>query len=348
VDCCVISNPQMPDWKTLTSVADAIPVALLGVDSKGQLRLANAAACELLGCGRRQLERRKLATLFRDPTQAVEFRASIRGRSAAPRRIVLQRADGRRLRVDATTRRLGKRGDLMISLRDIEGERSDRRDLVESISAVVHDMRNPLTSLSGLVELLQRECGARLGTTEQDALGSIARNAARVCTQLTRLADLARLPDRELERSWVLTNIVFEELASELAPQLDETGIQLVIPQDPQRVYANPARFRQVALNLVMNAVQHMGQVDAPEIQIDVKPVEAGSVLSIRDNGVGLPADEHLRVSDLFRAALSDAEMRMTGLGLSIVRRIVSAHGGWIELSSPPGKGAVFTCFFPG
>jgi signal transduction histidine kinase len=40
--------------------------------------------------------------------------------------------------------------------------------------------------------------------------------------------------------------------------------------------------------------------------------------------------------------------MRMTGLGLSIVRRIVSAHGGWIELSSPPGEGAVFTCFFPG
>jgi signal transduction histidine kinase len=338
----------MPNWKTLTSVADAIPVALLGVDSKGQLRLANAAACELLACGRQQLDRRKLATLFRDPTQAVEFRASLRGRSAAPRRIVLQRADGRRLRVDATTRRLGRRGDLIISLRDIESERSDRRDLVESIGAVVHDMRNPLASLSGLVELLQRDCGERLGPAAQDVLGALGRNADRVCAQLTRLADLAHLPDRELERSWVLTNIVFEELAVELAAQLDEAGIQLVIPQDPQRVYANPARFRQVGLNLVMNAIQHMGHADAPEIQIDVKPLEAGSVLTIRDNGVGLPPDEHLRVSDLFRAALSDTEMRMTGLGLSIVRRIVSAHGGWIELSSPPGEGAVFTCFFPG
>ena len=97
-----------------------------------------------------------------------------------------------------------------------------------------------------------------------------------------------------------------------------------------------------------MNAVQHMGHADAPEIQIDVKPLEDGSVLIVRDNGVGLAPDEHLRVSDLFRAALSDTDLRTTGLGLSIVRRIVSAHGGWIELSSPPGKGAIFTCFFPG
>lgn len=338
----------MPHWKKLTSVADAIPVALLGVASDGQLRLANAAACELLACARQQLLKQKFASLFRDPTQAVEFRASLRSRSDFPRRIVLQRADGRRLRADATPRRLsGKRGDMVITLRDIESERSDRRELVENIGAVVHDMRNPLASLSGLVELLQRECNA-LGPAAEEALEALGRNAEGICAQLARLVDLARMPDRELERRLLLTNIVFEELALELAPELEKAGIHLVLPQDPQRVYANPERFRQVALNLVMNAVQHMGSVDAPEIQIDVKPVEDGSALIIRDNGQGLPPDEHLRISDLFRAGQAISEMRMSGLGLSIVRRIVASHGGSIELSSPPGEGAAFTCFFPG
>jgi signal transduction histidine kinase len=222
-----------------------------------------------------------------------------------------------------------------------------QRDLSRSIEKVAHDIRNPLASLLGFTNLLEREFGELLESSGLGYIDNLRSNIDRVQEQLERLIELGRIPERELERSRILSNAVFTEIAQELKPELDRGGISLSLPADPQSVYANKQRFHQVVLNLVVNAIQHMGDVSEPEIRIDLKPVDGGHLLVVEDNGLGLPPEEHLRVFDLFRSARFGMAARSGGLGLSIVQRIMAAHGGSIELDSRPGQGAIFKAFFP-
>ena len=340
------------DWKTLAEIADAVPVPLLGLDEHGFVRLANRAGCEFLACSRHELLDREFATLFRDPDRAAEFQTAIFQGSADSHRLTTWRGDGGTMLVEATPSSVnglhGLRRGWIVLLRDAEPEVKAHRDLSRNIERVAHDMRNPLASLVGFTNLLQREFGPRLETVGRGYLDNLRANIDRVEDQLERLIELGRIPEREIERSHILANAVFTEVAQELKPDLDRAGIEFMLPADPQPVWANKQRFHQVVFNLVVNAIQYMGEVDRPEIRIDLKPADGGHMLVVADNGQGLPPDEHLRIFDLFRSARFGSDARCHGLGLSIVKRIVAAHGGYIELDSRPGESAVFRAFFPG
>ena len=341
----------MSDWSALAGIADAVPVPLLGIDAQGRLRLVNSAGCEFLACGRRELIDRELDCLFRDPERAAEFRTALARGSVDAHRFVLLRGDGSSLRAEAAPRSVaglhGLKDGWVVMLRDTESDIAAQKDLSRSIETVAHEMRNPLASLVGFTRLLQSQFGADLDSVGRGYLDSLRSNIDRVHEQLERLIELGRIPERELERSRLLANAVFTEIAQELRERLEADHIRLELPGDPQAVYANKQRFHQVVLNLVVNAIQHMGDVQDPQIRIDVKPVDGGHVLVVEDNGLGLPPKEHLRIFDLFRSARFHTSPRTTGLGLSIVQRIMAAHGGSIELDSGPGQGAVFRAFFP-
>lgn len=332
-------------------MADAVPVPLVGIDGDLVIRLANTAGCEFLACARSQLVSRPLTQLIRDPHQAAEFETSLRGGNFEPRRLVLQRGDGDPQSAEAQPSSVaglhGLRRGWIVMLRDTEADVRAQRDLSHSIERVAHDMRNPLASLVGFTTLLRNEFGERLDKVGHGYLDNLRANIDRVGEQLEQLIELGRIPERELERARILSNVVFTEIAQELKPQLERSGARLLLPSDPLPVYANKQRFQQVVLNLVMNAVQHMGTVEDPEIRIELKPVDGGHLLAVSDNGLGLPPEEHLRIYDLFRSSRFGGQDRSQGLGLSIVRRIVAAHGGFMELDSHPGQGATFRAFFP-
>ena len=340
------------DWQKLAETADAMPVPLLGVDEFGSIRLANQATCLLLASTPAQLVGKPFATIFRDPNQAEEFRSATAAGSTEPCRARLQRGDGSRLRAELTPGALaglhGIHRGWIVMLRDAEADARKERDISRSIETVAHDMKTPLASLLGFANLLRREFGGQLDSVGRGYLDSLSANIGTVQDQLERLIELGRVPERELERSRLLANSVFSEIAEELSSDLAERSIDLQLPADPQMVYANRHRFHQVVLNLVVNAIRHMGCVDKPEIGIELKPVEGGHVLVVSDNGEGLPPERHLRIFDLFRSASFGEDARESGLGLSIVKRIMASHGGWIELDSQPCEGARFRAFFPG
>lgn len=339
------------DWQKLAEMADAMPVPLLGIGGTGELKWCNRAATELLLFTSAQLSGMQLAELFRDPERASEFWTALQHGSVERQPFVVQRADGSKLRVEASPGSLaglhGLNDGWLLMLRNSESDARAQRDLSRNIESVAHDMRSPLASLVGFTNLLRREFGGQLDAVGRGYLDSLRSSIQSVETQLERLIELGRVPERELERSRMLANTVFQSVADELAEDLAAKGIRLSLPSDPQTVYANRNRFQQVVLNLVVNALQHMGNVDDPEIVIELKPASGGHMLTISDNGVGLPAAQHLRVHDLFRSAQWSADIRTGGLGLSIVKRIAASHGGWVELDSEPERGASFRVFFP-
>jgi signal transduction histidine kinase len=215
------------------------------------------------------------------------------------------------------------------------------------VREVAHDLRSPLTAVRGFVKLLEHDLGptldgAALGYFEQLHLG-----IGRMHSMLDRLIELGCVGSAALNATWISPTDAFRQTSADLKPLLEERGITVRAPWDACAVHADPTRFSQVLLNLVTNAIQHMGDVEDPEIRLEVEAEPGGVTLVVRDNGTGIPEEAHARIFDLFGCARALGVRPASGLGLGIVKRIMDAHGGRIGVESRPGEGAAFRAFFP-
>jgi len=331
------------------------PAPELEIDVTGRVRRVNAVAQELLGWSERGLQHRSFASLIEDVRQARSFKLGLSGGKCEPARLALRCKDGRTLTVDLRTRPITlessePRGWTLV-LRETDASADDgasrAEELERHIHSVTHDLRSPLGSLRAFAKLLERDFGSRMDELGQRYLERLRSSSDRIQNLFDDLLEHSRIHGIERGQHFIAPREVLEQLAAELKPDLERGRIRLDLPVDPEPVYANPRRFRQVVLNLVLNAVQHMGKVESPEIWIEVESQPMGTVMTVRDNGLGIAPDKHVRIFELFAYATGDRDWQGTGLGLSIVKRIMSAHGGRIEVDSKPGTGASFRAFFP-
>jgi two-component system phosphate regulon sensor histidine kinase PhoR len=233
-----------------------------------------------------------------------------------------------------------------------------RRDFVSNIS---HELRTPLASLRALAETLQGgaisdpQAGPRFlerMVTEVDAL-----------TQMSQeLLDLSRIESGQvaIERQHVSPAELLRSAAERMKVQADRAAVELTVecPDDIPGIRADPARLEQVLVNLIHNAVKFtrpggsvlLSAQAAQDVQAQ-GPREGsagGSVrFSVRDTGVGIPADDLPRIFERFYRVDRARAGGGTGLGLSIARHIVEAHGGRIWAESIEGKGSRFLFSIP-
>lgn len=246
-----------------------------------------------------------------------------------------------------TASRLGdQEGDGIVwTLRDIS-ERA-RLDRIKSdfVATASHELRSPLTSIKGFVELLGRS--QALGDREREFVDVILQSTDRLVDLVNDLLDASRLEAGKMEVHPRLFDVseVVREVAAQMAARVTEKDqrLDLDLPPGLPRVLADPARVRQIMINLVSNA--HLYTGEGGRITITIDRVQDGVELAVADSGRGMSQAEIDEAFDRFSRREDGGSG--TGLGLSIVKSLVDLQGGSIDVTSRPGEGTIFTVRLP-
>ena len=234
--------------------------------------------------------------------------------------------------------------------REAAEQAASERAKSEFLATASHELRSPLTSIKGFVELMQSGRDAdRLSERQLEFIDIIRRSTDRLAQLVAELLDVARIDADhiELDRRPIDVGEAVREVAELMIPQISAKRQHLgvyVAPTLPLAV-ADAGRVRQVIANLLTNA--HLYTPAGGRIHIGAEADRAWVRLVVADSGVGMTAAETERIFDRFYRAPSGSAAPGTGLGLSIVKSLVDLHDGEIEVVSNPGRGTTFQVRLP-
>lgn len=216
------------------------------------------------------------------------------------------------------------------------------------LSVATHELRTPISTILLNLQMLERHAalkGSLDAATVQRMLGVPARQLRRLTRMVDLLLDTAQVENERLvlqPQEVDLCELV-HDAATRLDPLAREAGARISLGECVSVVGRwDRLRLEQVVTNLLTNAIKYGGG------QVEVRTSGgAEALLVVRDNGMGIAAEDQKRIFEPFERLLSASGEEGAGLGLYIVREIVRAHGGRIEVESAPGQGATFTVVLP-
>lgn len=216
------------------------------------------------------------------------------------------------------------------------------------LAGVAHDLRNPLSALRFSTALVPPDRPLPSEERIRSTIALFRRQVDRLERMLGDFLDTARVEagqlDLKLERGDAreIVGGVLELFQGSSPAHV----VTLAAPDTPVALRCDPARVEQVLNNLVSNAIKYSPAGGAVAVRVELEGEHA--VISVSDQGIGVPPAEQPRLFEPFRRAGSSASgIPGVGLGLFVARRIVEAHGGRIELQSAPGEGSTFTIRLP-
>ena len=326
------------------ALVEAMVEGVIAADGRGHIVTANPAARRLLGYGPAD-PLPDLAELFRVKAARETVEEVLGGQPVHGRQLDL---DGRAIAVNARPLPAGGAVLVLHDLTEIRRLEAVRRDFVANVS---HELKTPLTSISGYAETMLGE-----GTdpeTSRRFLAIILDNARRMQHLVDDLLDLARIeagrwqPTREEVDVAGLAN----ETWALLADRGGASGVTFSLEVDPpaRAVTADRDALAQVLTNLMDNALRYTPA--GGRVVCRATPVSGGIEISVRDTGGGISGEHLPRIFERFyRADPSRSRSRSaggSGLGLAIVKHLVEAHGGRVAADSALGSGTTVRCWFP-
>jgi signal transduction histidine kinase len=220
----------------------------------------------------------------------------------------------------------------------------------EFLATLSHELRTPLHSVLGWTHLLKQ--GALKGADEKKALDVIERNARAQARLIEDLLDLSRLESGHLRLDLEILDLasVVQSAVSAIQPMAQSKKIEIHAQVDAKAgmARADPARMRQVVLNLLTNAIKFSPNGSAVEVRVARE--DSHAIIEIRDRGQGIAPDFMPHLFDRFRQADASATRRTggMGIGLALVKKLVEAHGGKVSAESGGlGQGATFRVRLP-
>lgn len=219
-----------------------------------------------------------------------------------------------------------------------------RRDFVSNVS---HEVQSPLTSISGYaLALKQRNLTEEQRDRYLDIIADEAKRISRMSDSLLKLSQLESQPQLQKRSEFGLDEQI-RRVVIALEPQWSAKQIRVELDLPEARLAGDPDQLGQVWTNIVGNAIKF--SPDGGEIKVALTPDERGVRVTVADQGIGIAPEDRERVFERFFKADRSRSRKYegSGLGLSIVRQIVSLHGGRVTAGSGPDGGTVFTVTLP-
>jgi len=211
--------------------------------------------------------------------------------------------------------------------------------------SVSHDLRAPLRAIIGFSSILEEDYSNRLDDEARRITGIIKSNTTKMGNLIDDLLTFSRMGRHEILRSAIDTTEMVQEIIRGLSG--NGGGVIKWTVHDLPVANADASMMRQVWINLITNAVKYSGNSIAPEIQIGSFKENNMLVFFVEDNGVGFDEKYKNKLFKVFQRLHSAEEFEGTGIGLAIVEKIVSKHGGLVWAEAEVNKGASFYFSLP-
>jgi len=367
--------------KNLAAIFDAAPLGMLLVNEnmqvaranetirqmsgKGYAHIINHDACQVLACVRN--------INFADPAKAslpcesCPFRTIIRKTlesGEATRSVEIQPVLGEdeeqpRLWFSVSVEPVNIDGckHVVVALNDITDRKRAEEELKETmemksqfISTVSHELRTPMTAIREAVIIVQDEIAGKLNKDQKHFLDIAKRNIERLARLIDDVLDFQKLGAGKMRFNLQANNMAaaVEEAFTTMQPHASKSKVNLALELETNlpAVVCDSDRMMQVLTNLISNAIKFTPE--GGRILVSVHRREDQVAIKVSDTGYGIPKEDLPKLFNrFFRVHRPGKEIKGTGLGLAIVSKIVTGHGGRIEVESELEKGTTFTVILP-
>ncbi len=237
-------------------------------------------------------------------------------------------------------------GELSRKNRELEKYITSNTELEKFAYIASHDLREPVRSIVGFAQLLQKRNADKLDRESQEFLNNIIDSGQRMNSLIHGLLDYSRISTAGKSFDKIDLSDLLKKVLSDLKVAIEETGAQIVYDRLPA-IYADSLQIRQLFQNLLSNSIKFRKADVAPIIKISAEEKAEGWLFKVEDNGIGLDMKFKDKVFQIFNRLHSGDKYQGSGIGLAICKRIVERHKGEIWIDSAPGYGTTFYFTLP-